>query len=115
MELLINEMMKQGGDRKRFIAKAFGGAQIVEGMALRTIGADNARFVREFLATEKIPLLAQRLGGTQPVHVNFRTDTGKATVHTVDGSMLHKIVSEEETFLRTHSDVKNHYGDITLF
>jgi chemotaxis receptor (MCP) glutamine deamidase CheD len=115
MELLINELMKQGGDRSRFIAKAFGGASIVEQMHALSIGSENARFVREFLATEKIPLRAQRLGGTQPVHLNFRTDTGKATIHTVDGSDLHNVVWEEETYRRTHSADKYSSGEITIF
>jgi hypothetical protein len=40
--------------------------------------------------------VAQRLGGRQAVQVNFRTDTGKAVVHTVDGSRLLSILSEED-------------------
>jgi chemotaxis protein CheD len=91
MEVLINELMKQGGDRRKFVAKAFGGANVLPGLTTATIGDDNARFVREFLATERIPLVAQRLGGTHPVHVYFKTDTGKATVSSVDGSQLSKI------------------------
>jgi chemotaxis receptor (MCP) glutamine deamidase CheD len=31
MELLINELMKLGGEKKRFIAKAFGGANVCQG------------------------------------------------------------------------------------
>jgi len=115
MELLINELMKQGGDRRRFVAKAFGGASIVPGMSTLSIGEDNAQFVRGFLETEKIPLQAQRLGGIQPVHLYFRTDTGKATVRTVDGSQLHKIIHAEETYRRTHSVDKDYSGEITLF
>lgn len=81
MELLINELMKLGGDRKRFIAKAFGGATVLQGIKMQPIGEENARFVREFLAAERIPLFAERLGGNHAVHLYFRTDTGKATIH----------------------------------
>ena len=98
MELLINELMKLGGDRRRFIAKAFGGATVLQGMKMPPIGEENARFVREFLAAERIPLLAERLGGNHAVHLYFRTDTGKVTVHTVDGSILPKIIDAERSY-----------------
>jgi chemotaxis receptor (MCP) glutamine deamidase CheD len=95
MELLINELMKLGGDRRRFIAKAFGGASVLKGIKMLPIGNENARFVREFLATERIPLVAERMGGDHAVHLYFRTDTGKASVHTVDGSSLPRIINAE--------------------
>jgi chemotaxis protein CheD len=115
MELLINELMKRGGERRRFVAKAFGGANVMHGVTLANIGGDNAEFVRSFLATEKIPLLRHRLGGTQPVRVVFRTDSGRATVHTVDGSQLHKVVHAEEAYRRVHVTDRNYSGEITLF
>ena len=95
MELLINAMMKLGGDRRRFVAKAFGGANVLAGFQTPTVGELNARFVREFLSTDKIPLLAERMGGTQAVWVTFHTLTGRACVHTVDGSQLPTILRDE--------------------
>ena len=115
MELLINELMKLGGDRRRFVAKAFGGANMFQGINLLPVGCGNASFVREFLATEKIPLVAERLGGSHAVHVYFRTDTGKATVHTVDGSALPKIVDAEKSYRLSPGVDKPYYGEITLF
>jgi len=115
MELLINEVMKLGGDRRRFIAKAFGGANVLQGIKMLSIGDANARFVREFLATERIPLVAERLGGNHAVHLYFHTDTGKATVHTVDGSSLPKIIDSERSFSRVPCPDKPYYGEITLF
>jgi len=98
MELLINAIMNQGGDRRKFVAKAFGAGNVVASLQSPTIGELNAAFVRRFLATEGIPLVAQRLGGIRPVQVNFRTDTGKITVHTVDGSRLPLILSTENDY-----------------
>jgi len=115
MELLINQLMKQGGDRRNFIAKAFGGANVLHGMKTAAIGDDNARFVREFLAAEKIPLVAQRLGGAKPIRVYFKTDTGKATVRSVDGSQLPKIIHAEDYYLRSHLADRDITGEITLF
>jgi chemotaxis protein CheD len=115
MELLINELMNLGGDRRRFIAKAFGGANLLEGIKMAPIGEENARFVREFLTLEKIPLAAERLGGNHAVHLYFHTDTGKVTVHTVDGSVLPKVISSERSFRTSSSRHRSFSGEITLF
>lgn len=115
MELLINEVMKLGGDRRRFVAKAFGGASVLPGIRMPSIGGGNAEFVRQFLALEKIPLVAERLGGNHAVHLYFRTDTGKATVHTVDGSKLPKIVKAEGAFCKLRSTDEFNGGEVTLF
>jgi chemotaxis receptor (MCP) glutamine deamidase CheD len=114
MELLINAIMHQGGDRGRLDAKAFGGANVMASLQSPTIGEQNAAFIRSFLATEGIPLVAQRLGGIRPVQVNFRTDTGKATVHTVDGSHLPAILSAEDVYTRGTTKA-NSAESITLF
>lgn len=115
MEVLINELMKQGGDRRRFVAKAFGGANVMPGLTTATVGDDNASFVREFLATERIPLVAQRLGGRQAIHVFFRTDTGRVTVHPLDGSQPTKIIRAESAYWRSHHAGFEVGGDVTLF
>lgn len=115
MELLINELMKLGGDRRRFVAKAFGGAKVLPWITRQSIGEGNAKFVREFLATDKIPLVAERLGGNQAVHLYFRTDTGKATVQTVDGSKLPRIMNAEQASWEPTSADKQICGEITLF
>jgi chemotaxis protein CheD len=115
MELLINEIMKLGGDRRRFIAKAFGGATVISGTHLPPIGAENARFVREFLANESIPLIAERMGGDHAVHVYFHTDTGKASVHTVDGSDLPPMICAERSFGKAIIPNQSFSGEITLF
>jgi chemotaxis receptor (MCP) glutamine deamidase CheD len=114
MELLINAIMKEGGDRRKLVAKAFGAGNVVASLQSPTVGEQNAAFVRSFLATERIPLVAQRLGGLRPVQVTFRTDTGKATVHTVDGSRLPTILNAEEHY-RCSFAKADAEGQITLF
>lgn len=114
MELLINAIMRQGGDRRRLEAKAFGGANVVASLQSPTVGEQNAAFIRSFLRTERIPLVAQRLGGIRPVQVHFRTDTGKTTVHTVDGSRLPAILNEEEVYRCAFAEDDSD-GSITLF
>lgn len=115
MELLINEVMKLGGERRRFVAKAFGGANVLGGIKMPPIGCGNAKFVREFLAVERIPLVAERMGGSHAVHVYFHTDTGKASVHTVDGSSLPKVIDAEKSYWQSPLPHSSYSGEITLF
>jgi chemotaxis protein CheD len=115
MELLINELMKIGGEKRRFIAKAFGGGNVLQGIKMLPVGEANATFVRKFLAIERIPLVAERMGGNHAVRLYFRTDTGKATVHTVDGSILPKIINAESSYSKTSFSGRSFGGEITLF
>jgi hypothetical protein len=48
------------------------------------------------------------------VQVTFRTDTGKATVHTVDGSRLPSILSAENDY-RFGFAKESSGGETTLF
>ena len=114
MELLINAIMNKGGMRRQLVAKAFGAGNVVASLQSPTIGELNAVFVRRFLATERIPLVAQRLGGLRPVQVNFRTDTGKIAVHTVDGSRLPLILSAENDYRSTLARIGSG-GQVDLF
>lgn len=97
MELLINEIMKLGGDRRRLRAKVFGGANVFRfADSPWNVGRCNAEFVRKFLETENIPVVAQRLGGEEPLRVHFVTDTGKAFVKAIAHS---KSILEREQLL----------------
>lgn len=101
MELLINKMMKLGADRRQFVAKAFGGGNVLKTFSVPTIGDLNIRFVRNFLATERIPLIAERLGGDRAVKVTFFTHSSRAVVHSIDGSRLPAIIRSETIYYNT--------------
>lgn len=86
MELLINEIMRHGGDRRRIRAKVFGGSNVQN--VLFSIGHLNAQFILEFLSTEQIPLVAYHLGGTTGWSVHFYTHTGRALIKPLDSCPL---------------------------
>ncbi len=96
MELLINEIMRLGGDRRRLRAKVFGGADLLGFRS--TIGSGNASFVRRFLAMENIPVLSERLGGNSPVAVRFHTSTARALVKPVRDGSLSQLREKEEKY-----------------
>jgi chemotaxis protein methyltransferase CheR len=82
MEILINELMQKGADRRRLVAKVFGAAAVNRALTC-TVAAQNGAFIRSFLARENIPLLVERLGGSVAREVYMRTDNGEAHVRTI--------------------------------
>lgn len=115
MELLINALMKLGADRRRITAKAFGGGNVLPVFQTPTVGDLNAAFVREFLATERIPLVGERMGGSQAVRVTFHAHTGRVFVQSLDGSRLAKIVHEEISYFNTGAAERFPTEDPILF
>lgn len=101
MELLINDMIKKGARKKYIKAKVFGGANVLnygEESALN-IGEINTRFILDFLENEKIPLIAQSLGGGQGRIVHFFTDTFKVLVRNIK-QQRKMVVNEEKAYLK---------------
>ncbi|MBN2039826.1 MAG: chemotaxis protein CheD [Spirochaetes bacterium] len=79
MELLIGEIIKKGGDRRRLIAKLFGAAYIKESIPnMGGVQKSNIRFLHEYFALEDIQILREDLGGEKRRKVYFFTETGKA-------------------------------------
>lgn len=76
MELLINAMIKEGADRRRFRAKIFGGAVMRAGLS--DAGSSNGSFVLDYLQREGIPLDGQSLGGNLARRVEFWPEEGRA-------------------------------------
>jgi chemotaxis protein CheD len=80
MEVLINDMIRLGVERRRLVAKVFGGAQLLAGFDRLDVGAKNSEFVLHFLREEVIRVLAQDLLDVCPRKVHFFIATGKVQV-----------------------------------
>jgi len=78
MEQLINALLWRGADRCRLQAQLFGGANVVSGLG--GIGTNNARFAREFLRDEHLPLLREDLGGHKGRRLRFHPSIGTVDV-----------------------------------
>ena len=61
MEVLVNQLLKSGARRERLEAKVFGGGAVIRGMETINIGERNARFVLDYLGTERITIAAKDL------------------------------------------------------
>ncbi len=80
MEMLVNEILKAGGSREHLEAKAFGGARVIDTSSSDPIGARNGQFVRDYLASEGISLVATDLGGSRARRVYYYPNSGNVTV-----------------------------------
>jgi chemotaxis receptor (MCP) glutamine deamidase CheD len=99
MEKLINEILKLGGERRRLRAKVFGAGHVLNiNTAGVSVPEQNALFIKAFLATEGIPIMAQRLGGVNPLQVHFLTDSGKALLRIVGSERVGDVLAEEERY-----------------
>ncbi|MES2183525.1 MAG: chemoreceptor glutamine deamidase CheD [Pseudomonadota bacterium] len=95
MELLINEMMKAGARRESLQAKIFGGAQVMAGFTTMNVGERNTQFVKEYLRTERIPILSEDVLDIHPRKVCFFPTNGKAMVKRLAHAHPESLLSQE--------------------
>ena len=95
MELLINEMLKKGARRETMQAKVFGGAAVMAGFTTMNVGERNTKFVLEYLATERIPVVSQDVLDIHPRKVCYFPATGKALVKRLAHSHPETLAVEE--------------------
>jgi chemotaxis receptor (MCP) glutamine deamidase CheD len=78
MELLINDCMRAGADRRGLEAKVFGGGHVLRMRETDgNVPQSNIKFALHFLRTEGIPIVSSDLGGYAAREVYFFTDTGR--------------------------------------
>jgi chemotaxis protein CheD len=114
MEVLINEMIHLGADRRRLVAKAFGGARVLQGFDTLDVGAKNVEFVLAFLQEEGIPLVAKDLLGVSPRKIHFFPATGKVHVKKLHLHNDDTLQREEREYL-TRIAGRTEGGDVEIF
>jgi chemotaxis protein CheD len=116
MELLINRIAVLGGDRRRMIAKVFGGGHILSAISKKNgMGRKNAEFVFEFLQMEGIDLVSQDVGGSSSRKVLFHTDTGHAFLKTLPCDYAKIFLRKELKHWDRVRIMAEEPGEVTLF
>ncbi len=115
MELLINEMMKQGATRTTMEAKVFGGGQVVDGMTSMNIGEGNTAFVTDYLRTERIPIVSKDVLGPHPRKVCFLPASGKAMVKRLAATNAAALAAQERAAARQAAPHGAGGGSVDLF
>ncbi len=114
MEILINTIMKMGARRANLEAKVFGGGNVLPGMTIANVGERNAAFVLDYLADERIRVVAQDLVDVYPRKVYYMPRTGKVMVKKLRNMHNHTIL-EREVDYRSRLKEKDVGGDVELF
>lgn len=115
MELLIGEIQKLGGERARLQAKVFGGGHVLQmAESDNAVPQRNVRFIRQFLVTERIPLVAHDLGGRVARQVVYHTASGSVLLKRLSGQggMASRMEQEHQALARQRTA---EYGEVTLF
>lgn len=115
MDRLIGATMKSGGDRRRLVAKVFGGAHVLQiRESVDSVPQQNIQFIRSFLSAESLPVLGEDVGGHHPRHVHFHTGTGIARVKRVTSAGAQARLVERER-VQERADESSRYGTVELF
>jgi len=114
MEVLINHLIKLGARRERLEAKVFGGGAVLRSFIVNNVGARNAKFVNDFLQTERIRVVARDLAGTYPRKVYYFPHTGKVLVRKLRDVHNTTIIEREQDY-RARLEKSKVAGEVELF
>ena len=112
MELLINEILKNGGRRENLEVKITGGGRMLANMS--DIGRRNIDFVRKFLATEGLEIAAEDVGDIHPRKVYYLPGTGKVRVKKLRSMHNDTVARREDAYLQDLQK-QSVQGEVELF
>lgn len=114
MEVLLNHLFKLGARRERLEAKLFGGGRVVASITHSDVGARNVRFVRDYLAAEGIPVVAEDLQDACARKLVYFPDSGRAMVKRLVGTAPTGALLRERVY-RHRLQATAVAGEIVLF
>lgn len=112
MEMLINDILKNGGRRENLEFKLVGGGRVLD--AMTDIGARNIDFVRNYMKQEGFKVLGEDLGGEHPRKVMFHPKSGGARVKKLTRTRPAEIVERERRYSKKIESTPV-AGDVELF
>jgi chemotaxis protein CheD len=114
MEVLINQLLRNGARRENLEAKIFGGGNVLRSFTTNNVGDRNAEFVKRYLKEEGIKVTGEDLLDIYPRKVYYFPKTGKVLVKKLKQLNNYTLVKREEAYsskLKTN-DVG---GEVDLF
>ncbi len=109
MELLINDMIKLGASRSNMEAKIFGGASVLgfrSDEKFLCVNEVNQRFVRDYLSTERIPIISEDLGGKLGRVIHFHSDSYRVYRRFIKGLETTEVEEKERQYWRAAVEAK---------
>ena len=114
MEILINQVTKLGADRRRLVAKVFGGGSVIRGLDVLNVGSQNGAFVLDFLAEEEIPVLARDLYEECARKIYFFPDSGRVFMKKLTTLSNDTVKQRERDYLRRLGEIAGS-GRVEIF
>lgn len=114
MEVLINQLLRNGAKREHLEAKIFGGGNVLRSFTTNNVGDRNASFVKKYLKEEGIRVTGEDLLDIYPRKVYYFPKTGKVLVKKLKQLNNYTLVKREQDYsskLKTNEVA----GDIDLF
>ncbi len=115
MEVLINDILKRGSQKSDLVAKIFGGGNVISAQNSEGVGSKNVGFVRDFLRTESIPVVAEDVGGPNGRRIYFFPGEGRVSVLQISGAEKSKIKLEDNKLRERAVEVTRKSGAVELF
>lgn len=112
MEVLINEILKRGGQKNRLEVKVFGGGKIYDGTV--DIGRANAAWALEYLEREGFKPITADLGDIYPRKVYYFTESGRVLLKKIE-RLKNRTIFEREEQYRASLRRQPTESDVTLF
>jgi chemotaxis protein CheD len=112
MEQLINAVLKAGGRREALTVKIFGGGRVLAQMT--DVGQRNVAFVKRYLETEGLPLVAADVGDIYPRQLQFFPVSGRVRVRQLRSQRDAELAANEQRYLKrlANDPIK---GEVELF
>jgi chemotaxis protein CheD len=114
MEVLINQLLRNGARRENLEAKIFGGGNVLKSFTTMNVGDRNAIFVRKFLKEERIRVTSEDLLDIYPRKVYYFPKTGRVLVRKLKNMHNDTLVKREEAYA-SKLKVSDVGGEIDLF
>jgi chemotaxis protein CheD len=114
MEVLINQLLRNGARRENLEAKIFGGGNVLKSFTTMNVGDRNAIFVRKFLKEERIRVTSEDLLDIYPRKVYYFPKTGRVLVKKLKNMHNDTLVQREEAYA-SKLKVADVGGEIDLF
>lgn len=114
MEVLINQLIRNGARRENLEAKIFGGGNVLKSFTTTNVGERNAEFAKRYLKEEGIRVTGEDLLDVFPRKVYYFPKSGKVLVKKLKELNNFTLVKREEAYasqLKTN-DVA---GEVDLF
>lgn len=112
MERLINLVLAGGGQKRNLEIKLFGGGKVLN--MSTDIGGNNVEFVKNYLKTEGLSIVAEDVLGFAPRKVQYFPLTGRVRIKKLN-TLHNDTLTEREKRYREELEKKRFEGRVDLF